>query len=466
MTSRVQVKRKLLVCEGLTLRWLVVLEDGKPLRQWLYEKDQPSASGSLVLARITDVSEKLKALFLDLGPLGEGFARMVGADTGWRSGQTLLVQVVAHPGGDKRWQCRLDPKLRGAVCFFEPMGRGVKLSRRLREKGEGVLNVEGEPWSIGGWLLRQRAANWPEDRLRHEGDSLVQRWQEAQSALKAGGPCRLIDEQDADPLREWLLDEVINEGADCLFESESLFDDWRERFRREYPECLPQLKWAAQEPDLLEVFQLNAALSQLRHRKIWLKSGAAMTVEKTEAAWVIDINSAKASKSNKTIAKINEEAIDEVARQIVWRALTGMILVDLIGQGDEVNPLADRLHRQLAPQSGWVRTDCLPSMGLIALARQRQDEDVESQSVTCTGCGGPFRLDFRLGVLWPLDRRLWRRNQDAPLPEQVQVVIAPSVKEQLSSWHRLAESRLPFSLKLQVSREQRMDFISLVPEVF
>ncbi len=68
-------------------------------------------------------------------------------------------------------------------------------------------------------------------------------------------------------------------------------------------------------------------------KKVWLKSGAYLVIEVTEALTVIDVNTGKAefhSNKEKTFEKINLEAALEVSKQLRIRNISGIIIVDFI----------------------------------------------------------------------------------------------------------------------------------------
>ena len=73
--------------------------------------------------------------------------------------------------------------------------------------------------------------------------------------------------------------------------------------------------------------------------KAWLKSGAYLIIEKTEAMVVVDVNSGRfVGKSYmKRTLKINLEAAREVARQLRLRDLSGLIVIDFIDMKFEEN---------------------------------------------------------------------------------------------------------------------------------
>ena len=45
--------------------------------------------------------------------------------------------------------------------------------------------------------------------------------------------------------------------------------------------------------DLLDIYDLHSQIEKSENRKIWLKSGGFITIDKTEALTAIDVNSGK-----------------------------------------------------------------------------------------------------------------------------------------------------------------------------
>ena len=84
---------------------------------------------------------------------------------------------------------------------------------------------------------------------------------------------------------------------------------------------------------MYKLHRLETALEEIRHEKVWLKSGGFLVIQQTEAFVSIDVNSGKFTgrkKMQETYRKINLEAAGEIARQLQLRNLSGLILIDFI----------------------------------------------------------------------------------------------------------------------------------------
>ena len=84
---------------------------------------------------------------------------------------------------------------------------------------------------------------------------------------------------------------------------------------------------------LYKLYNIEGLLNDVSSRKVWLKSGAYLVIDYTEAMTVIDVNTGKCEKGkNKedTILKINLEAAIEAMRQVKLRNISGIIIIDFI----------------------------------------------------------------------------------------------------------------------------------------
>ena len=67
--------------------------------------------------------------------------------------------------------------------------------------------------------------------------------------------------------------------------------------------------------------------------RVWLKSGAYLVIQPTEALTVIDVNTGKniaKKEMQENFLKVNIEAAEEIARQIRLRNISGIVIVDFI----------------------------------------------------------------------------------------------------------------------------------------
>lgn len=88
---------------------------------------------------------------------------------------------------------------------------------------------------------------------------------------------------------------------------------------------------------LSSLYGLKFKLMEALQKRVWLKSGAYLIIQPTEALTVIDVNSGKCIKGNQKdfYLKVNLEAAEEIAKQLRLRNISGICIVDFINMDTE-----------------------------------------------------------------------------------------------------------------------------------
>ena len=127
---------------------------------------------------------------------------------------------------------------------------------------------------------------------------------------------------------------------------------------------------------LCKLYAFDAKISEALSRKVYLKSGAYITIDTTEALTAVDVNSAQAVKGGEkedTFLAINLEAADEIARQLRLRNISGMIVIDFINMNgrDSYDELENRIKQAISCDHVSTRFIDFTGMKLCEIVRQR-----------------------------------------------------------------------------------------------
>ncbi|MDO5012289.1 MAG: ribonuclease E/G, partial [Pseudomonadota bacterium] len=99
---------------------------------------------------------------------------------------------------------------------------------------------------------------------------------------------------------------------------------------------------------------LQKQIEKADNRRVWLKCGGFISIDKTEALTAIDVNSGKyigKDNAEATIFKVNKQASIEIAKQLRLRDIGGIIIIDYIDMNDE----KDKEEIINSPASIWCR---------------------------------------------------------------------------------------------------------------
>ena len=119
-------------------------------------------------------------------------------------------------------------------------------------------------------------------------------------------------------------------------------------------------------------YNVQKQIEVSENRKIWLKSGGFITIDKTEALTAIDVNSAKfTGKLNleETAFSINKEAAIEIEKQIRLRDIGGIIIIDFIDEKHK-KELVKIFSEELKKERTKVQIEGFTKLNLLELTRK------------------------------------------------------------------------------------------------
>jgi ribonuclease G len=141
-------------------------------------------------------------------------------------------------------------------------------------------------------------------------------------------------------------------------------------------------------------------------------------IDEMEALTAIDVNTGKqvgTTQLSDTIFKANQEACDEVLRQLRLRDMGGIIVVDFIDMesADDRKKILDAFTKGLTRDRARTRVGKISSLGLVEITRKRTGESVtEAISEICPMCLGQGRISSKETVSLWIERDMWRKIND------------------------------------------------------
>ncbi len=170
-----------------------------------------------------------------------------------------------------------------------------------------------------------------------------------------------------------------------ITDSEQIYDEIKDFVTLYMPEQLANISLYQDDTyPLQKLYRVETQLDELLSKKVWLNSGAYLVIEKTEAMYVIDVNSGKniAKKDNAAyIYQINLEAAGEIMRQIRLRNLSGMILVDFINMDDSEKDNTLLQELKMIAKKDHIQTNVvdITALGLVEITRKKTTKSLAEQ---------------------------------------------------------------------------------------
>ncbi|MDV3349425.1 Rne/Rng family ribonuclease [Leptolyngbyaceae cyanobacterium CCMR0082] len=314
--------------------------------------------------------------------------------------QKVLVQIMKEPTGNKGPRLTGKITLPGRYLVLMPYGRGVNLSRRIRNEAERhrlrALGILTKPPGMG-LLVRTEAEGVSEEAIIEDLEALQKRWEMIQQEAMATRPPALLNRDD--DFIQRVLRDVYNADVNRIVTDSDIgmqrvkqhLSSWSDG---RLPAGVLVDHHRTESPPILEYFRVNAAIREALKPRVDLPSGGYIIIEPTEALTVIDVNSGSFTRSataRETVLWTNCEAAVEIARQLRLRNVAGVIVIDFIDMESRRDQMQVLEHFGKALQADKARPQIsqLSELGLVELTRKRQGQNIyELFSCPCTACGG------------------------------------------------------------------------------
>ncbi|WP_026731484.1 Rne/Rng family ribonuclease [Fischerella sp. PCC 9605] len=359
--------------------------------------------------------------------------------------QKVLVQVMKEPTGTKGPRLTGNITLPGRYVVLMPYGRGVNLSRRIKNENERnrlrALAILIKPAGMG-LLVRTEAEGKPEEAIIEDLESLQRQWEAIQQeAVSTRAPALL--NRDDDFIQRVLRDmygadvnRIVVDSSTGLKRVKQYLQNWS---GGQVPQGL-LIDHHRDRAAILEYFRINAAIKEALKPRVDLPSGGYIIIQPTEALTVIDVNSGSFTRSataRETVLWTNCEAATEIARQLRLRNIAGVIVVDFIdmeSRRDQQHVL-EHFNKALKADKARPQIAQLTELGLVELTRKRQGQNIyELFSEPCQTCGG-------LGHVVRLPGETESRSIAPPVELPERFVPLPHREPRLPSTARLSEPR-------------------------
>lgn len=429
-----------------------------------------SILGNIYLGRVQRVLPGMQAAFVDIGESKAGFmgareARSLAghaadsdtadSDTGpgaplppigscVHEGQSILVQVVKDPVGDKGARVTAGVGVAGRNLVYVPTRNSDAFSRRITDDGEKQrladvmtrLRDAGVIDSDGGFILRTAALSASEQEIGDDAAGLQQIWRDLPKSGDSGIKAPKLLRQDHGPVTRALRDNLNDRVRRVMFDHADVLAHAKEYVARVMPDLTDRLGLFTGPGLMFDDYGIDAEINAVLEPKVSLPSGGWIMIETTEALTSVDVNSGSFVDPNgveNTGLVTNLEAVRETARQLRLRRIGGIVIIDLIHmeREDSAEAVLDLLNKCLAKDRTPTRVLGISELGLVQMTRKRTGETLATAlSRTCRACDGLGRVKsvetIAHDVLRAVEREAAARPADTAF-----VSAAPEVTEYL-----------------------------------
>lgn len=380
-------------------RHLALFDAGDLVEYIPFRPTEAISAGDIYYAVLEKVDQKLAAAFLNLGNGNKAFIHRkdVPQTFNWVQGAKLFVQVTREGTEIKL------PLVTGNIEFANKqvvLMKGphyLSVSKRIDGQQRTTLIKAVEPLLLQdeAVILRSAAEKASLGEITESLKELRQRYEALEQKAVLRKKPGLLEKANLD------MEEVIDRWKLQYSDVKHIVTDDKQ-----------VIGYTDFEANLFEKYHLQAAIDQLLRPEVTLKNGSSLFIEKTEAMWIIDVNTHRyQSKQGKSevVTKVNLAAIDEIIRQIRLRNMSGLIVIDFIGGMNEVGFKQVKAKMEVLTKVEYVTTQVadFSKTGLMQLTRRKKQKSLlENITITCPVCKGSGHVHSALSLAYQLEREL------------------------------------------------------------
>ena len=342
---------------------ILLLENGKLTERYVEEDGQERLEGNIYLGIVENVLPGMQAAFVDIGKEKNTFIHIrdilpkVSNETGNKNENfskydikeylkvesPVLVQVKKDSTNKKGARISAHLSLPGRFVVIMPNEDFITISQKIDSENERdrLKSIVKKCLPQGfGAIVRTSAVLKLEEEIASDVEKTINTYKNIKSKYdkeiqkgRNAKPQLLYKSEDV--VSRILTDLMDQDLYRILTNDKKVFSQVQEKLK----EAKKEIKLEMQK-NILGMYNIEKQLEELENRKVWLKCGGFITIDKTEALTAIDVNSGKYTGKKdleQTIFTVNKEATIEIARQLRLRDIGGIIIIDYIDMQDEEN---------------------------------------------------------------------------------------------------------------------------------
>lgn len=374
---------------------IAIKENNKLKECFIEEECSGPIPGEIYKGVVKNIVPAIKCAFIDIGHnkdcymyLDEKFN-----NTKIKKGDELIVEVLKEEIDKKGAKVTSAFGIPGTYSVVVNINKDISFSKKINNRAfeEMVCKQLIKPEDIGV-MIRTNAFDVDINILNDEVKDLYEIYKSVKNRAEySRNPILLFS--DAGALNRTLRDILDRNTFKIVLNDESDFKLAKE-FTKNRKDINVRVELHNESRMLFDHYGIEKEILSLRNHRIPLKCGGNIVIDKTEAMYVIDINSGKNIKSRtlrKTAQSTNIDAAEEIARQIRLRNLSGIIIIDFIDIEDsEVRKsILDTLRMGFADDKNKTVVYPFTELNLVQIARRRRGKSIyEFIEEPCKHCGG------------------------------------------------------------------------------
>ena len=456
--------KKIIIETLISSEKTVVVEDNKLTEILIQDKKKESKVSSVYRGIVKKVLKGINACFVDIG-----FEKLAYLQTSEniKCSDEVIVQVNKEEVGEKGAKLTREISISGRYLVYIPTNLKITLSKKIEDENEKkrLLGIVKELTDNNGYIIRTEAQNASKEDLENDIKYLNKEYENILNEYKLGiGPKLLY--KNIDKSSKYIKDNINDEVDEIIVNNKEKYNELKEILKSINKDYIKKLKLYENE-DVFDLFNVNSQIKKALDKKVWLKSGGYLIIEKTEALTVIDVNTGKFTGNlelEETVYKTNIEACIEICRQLKLRDIGGIIIVDFIDMKNEnkKQDIINKLEEEFKKDKRKTNVHKMTSLGLVEITRKREKEPIDKYYKSDLEKKDIMSIDFLIDEIEKEIIRIINHTVYKKLSIVLNTVSLQNIKNNFMYNIRNIENTYNVKLDLKESKEISYDEFNIV----
>lgn len=388
--------KEILINQSKDKKQILLLEDGNLVEKYEENKDIQRIEGNIYIGRVENVLQGMQSAFVDIGQEKNTFIHLrdilpkIDVKDGIKKqdkkikevikiGMPLLVQVKRDFTEAKGAKVSTHISINSRFIVLMPNTTIITISQKIEDEKEKNRLTEIARKYLPenfGVIIRTSAEKQSEDIIKNDIEVAVQKWNNINRLFEEGKKNNNFPKlvyKSHNVIKKLLIDLIDKDLEKITVNSEEAYE-YLSKVLKEFN--VNNIKLIKEKTNFMdERLSLKEQIVRAEKRKVWLKCGGFITIDKTEALTAIDVNSGKYTGTDNvesTIYKVNKEASIEIAKQLKLRDIGGIVIIDYIDMQSEENKLKiiSTLSEELKKDRTKTQVVGFSKLNLLELTRK------------------------------------------------------------------------------------------------
>ncbi|MDU7904299.1 MAG: Rne/Rng family ribonuclease [Peptostreptococcaceae bacterium] len=413
---------------------VAVLEDGK-LSELFIESNSSKNVSNIYRGIVKKALKGIEAYFVDIGSDKLAYLSMKKNEE-IKCGQDILVQVNKEAIGTKGAKLNTEISFAGRYLVYIPSNDRLTISNKIKlEKERFRLKkiVQGVDEEFTG-IIRTEAVGCSKEEIEQDIFDLKEKYNRVLKEYKLGiGPKLLY--KDLDFASKYVKDNVNDSVLKIIVNNNDKYEELKNilgHIDKNYKDKL----LLENNKDVFDLHSVQSKIDKCLNRKVWLKSGGYLIIDKTEALTVIDVNTGKFtgnSNLEETIYQTNLEAAIEISKLLRIRDIAGIIIVDFIDmqKNEYKKKLLEVLSKETDKDRRKTNVMGMTKLGLVEIARRREKDSIDNYYLSkCFVCKTGESIKSINRILDEIEKEVMRIKEHTSY-RQVKIELNPYVSDEI-----------------------------------